>query len=181
MGQDPREAWRRLQATLASAQQRGGGSMPFGGNPRNIFGGAGAALLLGGGAMALYNSLFNVDGGHRAIKYTRIGGVQKEIYNEGKAPTTSSLIREGLRSLDLTYDRHSFSNSLVRDTHHIRRPCQTAQCRLLDRNQRSSDGEHNLSCTISSSSRCSTTMNVCSPQSSTRCSKALLRNSMLAN
>jgi len=24
-----------------------------------------------------------VDGGHRAIKYTRIGGVQKEIYNEG--------------------------------------------------------------------------------------------------
>lgn len=26
-----------------------------------------------------------VDGGHRAIKYTRIGGVQKDIYNEGKA------------------------------------------------------------------------------------------------
>lgn len=25
-----------------------------------------------------------VDGGHRAIKYTRIGGVKKEIYNEGK-------------------------------------------------------------------------------------------------
>ena len=24
-----------------------------------------------------------VDGGHRAIKYTRIGGVKKEIYNEG--------------------------------------------------------------------------------------------------
>jgi hypothetical protein len=24
-----------------------------------------------------------VDGGHRAIKYTRVGGVQKEIYNEG--------------------------------------------------------------------------------------------------
>lgn len=26
-----------------------------------------------------------VDGGHRAIKYTRIGGVQKDIYNEGRA------------------------------------------------------------------------------------------------
>lgn len=26
-----------------------------------------------------------MDGGHRAIKYTRIGGVQKEIYNEGTA------------------------------------------------------------------------------------------------
>jgi len=27
--------------------------------------------------------LFNVDGGHRAIKYTRIGGVKSDIYNEG--------------------------------------------------------------------------------------------------
>jgi hypothetical protein len=24
-----------------------------------------------------------VDGGHRAIKYTRVGGVKKEIYAEG--------------------------------------------------------------------------------------------------
>lgn len=24
-----------------------------------------------------------VDGGHRAIKYTRLGGVKKEIYSEG--------------------------------------------------------------------------------------------------
>lgn len=24
-----------------------------------------------------------MDGGHRAIKYSRFGGVQKEIYNEG--------------------------------------------------------------------------------------------------
>jgi len=29
------------------------------------------------------NALFNVDGGHRAIKYTRIGGVRQEIYSEG--------------------------------------------------------------------------------------------------
>ncbi|KAG8532607.1 Prohibitin-2, subunit of the prohibitin complex (Phb1p-Phb2p) [Bacidia gigantensis] len=28
-------------------------------------------------------SLTAMDGGHRAIKYTRLGGVQKEIYNEG--------------------------------------------------------------------------------------------------
>ncbi|KAG6989794.1 prohibitin [Physcia stellaris] len=82
MGQDPKEAWRKLQQTLASAQQRGGGN-PFGGSPRNLFGGAGALILLGGGAVLLSNSLFNVDGGHRAIKYTRIGGVGKEIYSEG--------------------------------------------------------------------------------------------------
>ena len=85
MGQDPKEAWRRLQATLATAQQRSGGfGGGFGRNPRGLFGGAGAVLLLAGGSMALYNALFNVDGGHRAIKYTRIGGVQKEIYNEGR-------------------------------------------------------------------------------------------------
>ncbi|CAF9924268.1 MAG: Prohibitin-2, subunit of the prohibitin complex (Phb1p-Phb2p) [Heterodermia speciosa] len=82
MGQDPKEAWRRLQQTLASAQQRSGGTS-LGGNPRNFLGGAGALLLLGGGAVLLSNSLFNVDGGHRAIKYTRIGGVKKDIYNEG--------------------------------------------------------------------------------------------------
>lgn len=27
--------------------------------------------------------IYPVDGGHRAIKYTRIGGVGKEIYQEG--------------------------------------------------------------------------------------------------
>ncbi|KAJ2960895.1 hypothetical protein NQ176_g11028 [Zarea fungicola] len=33
--------------------------------------------------MVLSNALFNVDGGHRAIKYKRLSGVSKEIYNEG--------------------------------------------------------------------------------------------------
>lgn len=41
-------------------------------------------MLLAGGAMVVYNSLFNVDGGQRAIKYKRLSGVSKEIYNEGK-------------------------------------------------------------------------------------------------
>ena len=59
MGQDPKVAWRKLQQTLSSAQQRGGN--PFGGNPRNVFGGAGALILLGGGAVLLTNSLFNGD------------------------------------------------------------------------------------------------------------------------
>ena len=40
-------------------------------------------IVLGVGATILSNSLFNVDGGHRAIKYTRVGGVKKEIYAEG--------------------------------------------------------------------------------------------------
>ena len=56
----------------------GGGGSPFGGS----IGGAGlvavAALVVGVNA-----SLFNVDGGHRAVKYSRIYGVCPEIYNEG--------------------------------------------------------------------------------------------------
>ncbi|KAJ9659684.1 Prohibitin-2, subunit of the prohibitin complex (Phb1p-Phb2p) [Coniosporium apollinis] len=84
MSGDPQETWRRLQQTLQNAQQQGkkfgsGG----GGNPRGAIGGVLGLAILGGGAVLLNNSLFNVDGGHRAIKYTRIGGVSKEIYSEG--------------------------------------------------------------------------------------------------
>lgn len=72
---------------LRQMQSRGGyGGRPGGGPPQVPRGASGvfvAGALLAGGAYVLSNSLFNVDGGHRAIKYTRIGGVSKEIYNEG--------------------------------------------------------------------------------------------------
>ncbi|KAL9130327.1 MAG: hypothetical protein Q9217_001466 [Psora testacea] len=80
MGQDPKEAWRKLQNSFASGT-RGRGGLP--GGPRNFFGVGGSIFLLIGGVWVVNSALFNVDGGHRAIKYTRIGGVQKEIYNEG--------------------------------------------------------------------------------------------------
>jgi prohibitin 2 len=54
---------------------RGGPQFPF----ALILGGG----VLAGGAYAFSNALFNVDGGHRAIKYRRLSGVSKEIYNEG--------------------------------------------------------------------------------------------------
>ena len=57
MGQDPREVFRKLQATLGSAQRRAGGGLP--GGPRNFFGGAFGLLLLGGGAVVVNNALFN--------------------------------------------------------------------------------------------------------------------------
>ncbi|KAI0482616.1 band 7 family-domain-containing protein [Xylariaceae sp. FL0804] len=44
---------------------------------------AAAGVLVVGGILVLQNSLFNVDGGHRAIKYKRLTGVSKEIYPEG--------------------------------------------------------------------------------------------------
>lgn len=47
------------------------------------FAGLGGLLLLGGGALFINNALFNVDGGHRAIVYSRIHGVSSRIFNEG--------------------------------------------------------------------------------------------------
>jgi len=82
MAQDPRETLQRLQRMLQQRSRAGfgGGGMP-GGNMGRILGPGVVALVIGG--FILSNSLFNVEGGHRAIKYTRISGVKKEIYNEG--------------------------------------------------------------------------------------------------
>lgn len=75
-----------------SRASRGGFPSPGGGgSPRGIGAGLAGLLLLGGGAMLFQNALFNVDGGHRAIKYRRISGVSKDIYAEGAIchpPTT---------------------------------------------------------------------------------------------
>ncbi|KAL7946601.1 band 7 family domain-containing protein [Trichoderma barbatum] len=74
------EAMRRLRQmqTRGGYPGRGGPQMPRGANGALIGG-----ILLAGGAWVLSNSLFNVDGGHRAIKYQRLRGVSKEIYSEG--------------------------------------------------------------------------------------------------
>merc|ERR1712216_246411 len=41
-------------------------------------------VVFGGGATyGLYNSLFNVEGGHRAIVYNRVMGVKDKVYAEG--------------------------------------------------------------------------------------------------
>jgi hypothetical protein len=81
---NPQDAWKKLQRM---ANQAGKG----GPNPKGLAGGVGGLLLLGGAIMVGNNALFNVDGGHRAIKYTRIGGVSKEIYSEGKDDTLGCL------------------------------------------------------------------------------------------
>ncbi|KAG6063476.1 Prohibitin-2, subunit of the prohibitin complex (Phb1p-Phb2p) [Claviceps aff. humidiphila group G2b] len=74
------EAMRRLR----QMQTRGGvGGKPGGMPPRGTIGALVGGVLLVGGSWLFTNTLFNVDGGHRAIKYRRISGVSKEIYNEG--------------------------------------------------------------------------------------------------
>ncbi|ROV97649.1 hypothetical protein VSDG_04649 [Cytospora chrysosperma] len=73
------EYMQRLQAVARNSR----GGFPGGKPPKGTgFAVAGAAALLAGGWF-FSNALFNVDGGHRAIKYRRISGVSKEIYAEG--------------------------------------------------------------------------------------------------
>ncbi|KAI8832718.1 band 7 family-domain-containing protein [Chytridium lagenaria] len=57
----------------------GGSKGPSGG----FFASGGLLVGLGVVAIGVNSSLFNVDGGHRAIKFSRIGGVQNTVYNEG--------------------------------------------------------------------------------------------------
>ena len=70
-----------FQKQLSRVQQPGGrGKVP---SPKGAFAGIGGLILLGGGALFINNALFNVDGGHRAIVYSRIHGVSTKIFNEG--------------------------------------------------------------------------------------------------
>lgn len=80
--------WQKLSQELrrraANAARSSGGAS--GGKPRSplaIFSGIGGLLLLGGATLLAQNALFNVDGGQRAIIYSRLGGVQPQIYPEG--------------------------------------------------------------------------------------------------
>lgn len=43
----------------------------------------GLAILAGGAAILLSKSLYTVEGGHRAIKFSRISGIGKTVYGEG--------------------------------------------------------------------------------------------------
>lgn len=76
---------RALKQQMAKVQQGGrpGGSPRGGPSAGSAFAGLGGLLLLGGGALFFNNALFNVDGGHRAIVYSRIGGISQKIFSEG--------------------------------------------------------------------------------------------------
>ncbi|KAI3632219.1 hypothetical protein MIR68_002108 [Amoeboaphelidium protococcarum] len=53
------------------------------GGGRGLFGGVGALVGLGFAAAGVNASLYNVDGGHRAVKYSRVFGVLDKVYPEG--------------------------------------------------------------------------------------------------
>lgn len=77
--------WKNLSNELRrrAAAQSGGSRGPNRKTPFGAFAGIGGILLLGGISILAQNSLFNVDGGQRAIVYSRINGVQPRIYPEG--------------------------------------------------------------------------------------------------
>ncbi|KAL3138134.1 Prohibitin-1, subunit of the prohibitin complex (Phb1p-Phb2p) [Trebouxia sp. C0009 RCD-2024] len=54
--------------------------MPQGNAPGRL-----AGLIIGGGALlyGVSNSLFNVEGGHRAIVFNRVTGIKEQVYEEG--------------------------------------------------------------------------------------------------
>jgi prohibitin 2 len=86
MSNSNREFFIKLARTLQQAQKAGGSGGRGGpGNavPRGLFAGAGGLLILGAGVLIATQSLFNVDGGHRAIIYSRLSGISPQIYNEG--------------------------------------------------------------------------------------------------
>lgn len=89
------EAMRRLRQMQQTTGGRGGGVPPR--LPRGSGAAALAGTLMVAGGFVFSNALFNVDGGHRAIKYTRLGGVSKEIYNEGEFPGVSDALNAGQR------------------------------------------------------------------------------------
>jgi prohibitin 2 len=78
MSQKFREAMSRLQQNIP----KGGPNIPAGGG-----GAAASALgtLLAAGALAYgaYNSIYTVDGGHRAIIFNRLVGMKNNVYGEG--------------------------------------------------------------------------------------------------
>ena len=81
------DALRRFQQVAKA----GRGGFPGGGAPPKGMGLGIAGLVVGGAGIFLFNNaLFNVDGGHRAIKYRRTSGVSKEIYPEGKQSSPAS-------------------------------------------------------------------------------------------
>ncbi|KAL1409125.1 Prohibitin-2, subunit of the prohibitin complex (Phb1p-Phb2p) [Vanrija albida] len=82
------EAFARLAQQLNRARMQAGGGGRGGSNgsgpsPGGLFAGGGLIVALVTGGLVLNSSLFNVDGGHRAIKYSRLHGIMPNIYPEG--------------------------------------------------------------------------------------------------
>ncbi|EFA84399.1 prohibitin [Heterostelium album PN500] len=59
------------------------GSLPKFNAPKGGVGGIGSLLVAGVALYGAFNSLLNVEGGHRAIVFNRFVGIKNRVYNEG--------------------------------------------------------------------------------------------------
>lgn len=99
-GSGPQNIFRTLERLRQQAQQAssqfsnagkpggnggsgGGGGRPGPPNMGSIVGGSAGIIALVALGVGVNASLFNVDGGHRAIKYSRLAGIKDTIFNEG--------------------------------------------------------------------------------------------------
>lgn len=113
---------RQMQQTRGRPGGMGGGGPQL---PKGAGGLIAGGIVVLGGVYVLSNSLFNVDGGHRAIKYRRISGVSKEIYNEGEF--CRALGAAGLCAMLTGWDyRNAHQHSLVRNADCVRRASEAA-------------------------------------------------------
>lgn len=103
---------------MASEAGRNGGGGPA---PKGIAGGVATLIALGGIMVVGNNALFNVDGGHRAIKYTRLGGVGKQIYSEGMYLLFPGAIisYNVVANITISFSRYTYQDPMVRDSYRL--------------------------------------------------------------
>lgn len=142
---------RRLQQVARSGRGGFGGG---GGPPVKGIGAGVLGLAVGGAGLLLFqNALFNVDGGHRAIKYRRTSGISKEIYAEGEQSSSQS---GALNPMLNTMARNPLRHPLAREPDRLRCPREAEKRRIPHRNERLADGQHHLSCALAAENRCAT-------------------------
>lgn len=84
MAQQLKEAMQRLSKSIPKGGMPGGPGKGGGGRAAAAAGSAAGALLAAGAlGYGAYNSVYSVDGGHRAVVFNRITGMKKHVYGEG--------------------------------------------------------------------------------------------------
>jgi len=84
MAQQLREAMQRLTRNMPKMPNTPGGGSGGGGNLGSALAGT-VGTLVGAGGLGYfaYNSLFTVEGGHRAVIFNRLQGMKDTVYGEG--------------------------------------------------------------------------------------------------
>ena len=83
-------------------------------DPRLISGIVQTAVFGGAGAYGLYHSLFNVEGGHRAIVYNRFVGIREKVRPRRPRRARASGARPRIRAPPIVANRSSASIGALR-------------------------------------------------------------------